>query len=301
MLKGYLQTLYVEGDPVSEFLKDGIHADTVSWGLVINTFNDLEKVYLDYLKEELGHDRVWAVGPILPSADDHMSRPIERGGSSSDLGSNILSWLDKCDDHKVVYVCFGSKAVLTNKQMEELALGLEKSGAKFIWCVKEQNKGHVEEEYGVIPIGFEDRVVGRGLVIKEWVPQTLILKHRAVGAFLTHCGWNSVLEGLIAGVPMLTWPMGAEQFVNATLLVDELKVAIRVCEGAQAIPSSTDIARMVAKSVCENCVERVRTMELHEAALGAIKKGGSSFKDLHELVKCLFNEASQAKLCDVQE
>ncbi|KAL7161121.1 hypothetical protein ACSBR2_041723 [Camellia fascicularis] len=91
----------------------------------------------------------------------------------------------------------------------------------------------MEGDYGRIPLGFEDREIGRGLIVKDWAPQVMILRHRAIGTFLTHCGWNSVLERLVAGVPMLAWPMEGEQFLNATLLVDELKVAIRICEGAQ--------------------------------------------------------------------
>ncbi|KAK3026857.1 hypothetical protein RJ639_042357 [Escallonia herrerae] len=120
---------YLEGDPVSEFIKDGFRADMASWGLVINSFDELERVYLEYLMGQLGNDRVWAVGPLLPPDDEDRSKPSERGGSISVLASQIFSWLDKCGDQTVVYVCFGSQAVLTNHQMEELASGLEKSGA----------------------------------------------------------------------------------------------------------------------------------------------------------------------------
>ncbi|KAJ0105096.1 hypothetical protein Patl1_18967 [Pistacia atlantica] len=265
---------YVEGNPVSEFIRDGFLGNIGSWGLVINTFSELERVYLDHLAKEMGSDRVWAVGPLLPP-DDDSSGPTERGGSSSVSVDDVLSWLDTCSDWKVVYVCFGSQAVLTNDQMEELAFGLEKSRVNFIWSVKEPTKGYVEGKYGMIPLGFEDRVAGRGFVIKG---------HRAVGAFLTHCGWNSVLEGLVAGVVMLAWPMGADQFVNAELLVDELKVGTRVCEGAQTVPNSTELAKAVAESVGENRVMRDRAMELSKAAVDAIK-GGGSVKDLNGLVK----------------
>nr|DAD31562.1 TPA_asm: hypothetical protein HUJ06_010413 [Nelumbo nucifera] len=71
---------------------------------------------------------------------------------------------------------------------------------------------------------------GRGLVIRGWAPQVLILRHRAVGLYLTHCGWNSVLEALVAGVPMLVWPIGADQFPNAKLLVDQMGMIVKVCE-----------------------------------------------------------------------
>lgn len=275
---------FVEGGPLSEFLKDEFCANMASWGLVINSFTEFEGVYLDHLKEVLGHARVWAVGPLLPPGDDKAWK-AQRGGSSSVVASEILSWLDACKDQTVVYVCFGSQAVLRNRQMEELSLGLEKSGAKFIWSVKEPTVGHVGGEYGKIPFGFEDRVAGRGLVLRGWAPQVAILSHRAVGAFLTHCGANSVLESVVAGVPMLAWPMSADQFSNATLLVNELKVATRVCEGAETVPNSDELARLIAESVREaKRVERERAMELGKAAVDAMKEGGSSYKALEGLV-----------------
>ncbi|CAL5442018.1 unnamed protein product [Camellia sinensis] len=289
-----LYRTYVEGDPVSDFIKDCYLSNMASWGLVVNSFSELERVYLDHLIEVLGHDRVWAVGPLLPPVNDR-SGPIERGGSSSVLPTHVSTWLDKCEDRTVVYVCFGSQAVLTNKQMEMLALGLEKSGVKFILCVKEPTKGHVEGQYGLIPSGFEHRVVKRGLVIRGWAPQVLILTHRAVGVFLTHCGWNSTLEGIFAGVPMLTWPMGADQFVNAKLLVDELGVATRVVEGAHAVPNSDELARLLAGAVSENGVKMIRSLELSEAALEAIKQCGKSSKDMDELIRRLSEEARHDK------
>ncbi|CAK7323180.1 unnamed protein product [Dovyalis caffra] len=276
---------YVEGDPVSEFTKEGMLANIASWGLVVNSSTSLEGTYLDHFRKELGHDRVYAVGPILPVRNDK-SGPIERGGSSSVSMHHLMTWLDTCEYHKVVYVCFGSQALLTNDQMEKVASGLEESGVRFIWSVKEPSKEHVGEGYSMIPSGFEDRVAGRGLIVWGWAPQVLILSHRAVGAFLTHCGWNSILEGIVAGVPMLAWPMAADQFVGATLLVDELKVAKRVCEGAKVVPDSAKMARVLMESVSdETRVERERAKELSRAALDAIKEGGSSDKNLNEFVK----------------
>ncbi|OVA15426.1 UDP-glucuronosyl/UDP-glucosyltransferase [Macleaya cordata] len=281
---------YKQGDPDSEFIKDGMLANVASWGIIVNSFSELESVYLDHLRKrdnDLGYNgRVWAVGPLLPPDDDNVG-PTERGGSGSVATNDLLRWLDTCPDNSVAYVCFGSQAVLTNKQMEGLAAGLECTGARFLWCVKEATKGHVETGYGKVPAGFEDRTAGRGMVIRGWAPQLLILRHRAVGSFLTHCGWNSVLEGLSTGVVMLAWPMQADQFSNATLLVDQMKVAVKVCEGARTVPDAAELGRAVAESVSENRSERVRAMELCKASHDAVKEGGSSFKDLDSLVSVL--------------
>lgn len=257
-----------------------------SHGLLFNTFDGPEKIYSDYLVTQLGHNRIWSIGPLLPP--DNVG-PTERGGSSSVSASEISSWLDTCQDHTVVYVCFGSQAVLTNKQMEELTLGLEKSGAKFILSVKGATKGHNGGDYGSVPLGFADRVAGRGLVIKGWAPQVVILRHKAICAFLTHCGWNSALESIMVGVPMLAWPMGADQYLNATLLVDQLKIAVRVCEGAKTVLGSDNLARFVRENRSEEWRERkARAMALSKAALDAVSEGGSSFNNLDEFVRDLY-------------
>ncbi|OVA09428.1 UDP-glucuronosyl/UDP-glucosyltransferase [Macleaya cordata] len=282
---------YREGDPDSEFIRDCIRANVASWGIVFNSFRELDSVYLDYMvknrsDDESGYyDRVWAVGPLLPPDND--DGPTERGGSGSIATSDLLSWLDTCPDHSVVYVCFGSQVVLSNKQMEGLAAGLECSGARFLWCVKEATEGHVVGEYGIVPAGFEDRTTGRGMVVRGWVPQVLILRHRSVAGFLTHCGSNSMLESLAAGVVILAWPMGADQYSNAKLLVDQMKAGVRVCEGEDTVPDGAELGRVLAESVSGNRPERVRAMELRKAAADTVKVGGSSFNDLDRLVRDL--------------
>uniref|UniRef100_M1CAF0 Glycosyltransferase n=1 Tax=Solanum tuberosum TaxID=4113 RepID=M1CAF0_SOLTU len=289
---------HVEGDPSSEFIRECYLANIASDGIDFNTFMELENVYLDHLMKDLGHNRVWSVGPVLPPGEDDVSGQSNRGGSSSVLASELLAWLDKCEDHSVVYICFGSQAVLTNKQMEELAIALDKSGVKFILSAKRATKGHASNDYGVIPSWFEEKVAGRGLVVRDWSPQVLILKHQAIGAFLTHCGWNSTLESLIAGVPMLTWPMGADQFANANLLVDEHEVAIRACEGAQTVPNSDELSKLLMEAVQGNKVEerRLRASEIRKVAINGIKEGGNSFKELAAFVKHLREEATKIQV-----
>ncbi|KDP31396.1 hypothetical protein JCGZ_11772 [Jatropha curcas] len=125
---------YVEGDPDSEFNKDAFRSNFLSWGLVINSFTQLEAIYLDYLRKELGYDRVWAVGPLHPASH---AGPMDRGGPSYIPVNDITTWLDRCEhlQRKVIYVCFGSQTELTNNQIEEVASSLESSNVNFIWCV----------------------------------------------------------------------------------------------------------------------------------------------------------------------
>ncbi|KAI3416874.1 RING-type domain-containing protein [Psidium guajava] len=282
----HLFKIYKEGDADMEFHREGWLANAGSWGVVFNTFPELERDYVDHMKGKFGPGRVWAVGPLLPPVDDKVSL-TSRGGSSSVEGEEVLRWLDGREARSVLYVCFGSRTALKNDQMAALATALEMSQVNFIWCVRTTAEGQALSGHGLVPDGFESRTAGRGLVIREWAPQVGILRHRAVGGFLTHCGWNSVLEGISAGVVMLTWPMGADQYTGAKLLVDQLGVAIRACEAPyDAVPDPAELARALAESLDETRPERGRIKKLSGAAADAVN-GGSSDKDLDGFVKCL--------------
>nr|QAV53743.1 UGT89G2L [Fagopyrum tataricum] len=277
LLMAYKRFVYSDGP-----FKANYTANHSSWGYIINTFTGLESVYLNHLKTSLGHDRVWAVGPLfLPTVDQVRSDPVS---------DNILSWLDTCRDSEVVYVSFGTQNMLTQEQVNVLALGLEESGVRFVWKFKEPSLGHVEDQdLGKLPPGFEDRVAGRGLVIRDWVSQVSILNHRAVGSFLSHCGWNSTLEGLVARVLILTWPLGADQYYNEKLLVDILKVGVRVSQANQNLPNSDHLAKVLRESVSQSTYkeERARAMQLGKEAIDSMNKDGSSYKDLEMLVQHL--------------
>ncbi|KAI4357951.1 hypothetical protein L6164_001864 [Bauhinia variegata] len=168
--------------------------------------------------------------------------------------------------------------------MEALANGLERSKTRFIWVVKVGMIQQQDNGYGMVPDGFEDRVSGRGLVIRGWVPQVAILNHRAVGGFLCYCGWNSLMEGIVGGARILGWPMEADQFFNAKL-VEELGVAVRVCEGPDAIPDPDKLSRAVIELFSENSDQTVRTKALRDEAIKAMSNEGSSSKEFEELLK----------------
>lgn len=252
---------------VSEFIKKSMVANELSWGSVFNSFDELEGEFLEHLREKLGPQKVYGVGPL--NKVENLSVVVDGGG-------NVISWLDQFSSNDaVLYVCFGSQKFFTEAQMEALAIGLETSRARFAWAV-----GH-----GLVPDGFEGRVSGRGYVIKGWAPQTAILNHPAVGGFLSHCGWNSVMEAMASGVMILGWPMEADQFVNAKLLEEYKDAAVVVCEGAETVPNSAELARKITESMDGDAARRGRAKELSDKAMEAVKVGGSSIRDLDKLVQ----------------
>ncbi|KAA8529292.1 hypothetical protein F0562_033909 [Nyssa sinensis] len=273
---------YRESDPDWVFVRDCLTANYSSWGCVFNSFEALEGEYLDYLKKKMGHERVFGVGPLSLAGG---FEPMDQVNPNLDSDDRVLARLDECPDRSVLYVCFGSQKLLKRTHMEALASGLEWSGVRFIGVVKSVTAQQVADGFGFIPDGFEDRVSGRGMVIRGWAQQRSILSHRAVGGFLSHCGWNSVLEGIVAGVMILAWPMEGDQFVNARLLVEDMGVAVRVWEGADAVPDSADLARIVAESMSGDVSEKEKAKKMREEALEAVKAGGRSSTDLDGLMR----------------
>ncbi|KAL3830587.1 hypothetical protein ACJIZ3_019389 [Penstemon smallii] len=257
---------YREAELGLELVKDSMMANKLSWAKVFNSFVGLEDEFLDYFRKKMGLSRVFSIGPLNLMGGPNMT------SVNDDEKDGLFSWLDQCDDGSVLYVCFGSQKLLKKAQIEALAIGLERSGVRFIWVVK-------------TPTAQQGRVSGRGYVIKGWAPQARILSHRGVGGFLSHCGWNSTLEAIGAGVMILGWPMEADQFINAKLLVDYKGAAFRVCEGGDTVPDPVELGKVISESMHGDVVERVRAKELREKAWEAIKVGGSSSRDLDVLVQ----------------
>ncbi|KAF3431646.1 hypothetical protein FNV43_RR26377 [Rhamnella rubrinervis] len=277
---------YSESNVEFQIIKEGNIANSESWGVIFNSFDALEGEYFEHWRTKFGNlpHRVYGVGPLSLIG---LPERLDRGNSNSGTDTEILAWLNGCPDGSVVYVCFGSQKLLSKQQMEALAAGLEQSKTRFLWVVKTGTAPQVDDAYGVVPDGFEERVDGRGLVVKTWAPQVVILSHPAVGGFLSHCGWNSTLEAIVAGVMILGWPMEADQFVNARLLVDNMGAAVRLCEGGDTVPDSAELGKVIAESMSVDRPEKLKAKELKDKAFAAVGEGGSSSKDLAEFMKDL--------------
>ncbi|CAI0557385.1 unnamed protein product [Linum tenue] len=232
-----------ESDFMSEFFRRVREANSGGYGTLVNSFYELEPAYVDHYGTVLGR-KAWHVGPVsLANADvdDKASRGGGGGGRQAvvDQDHQIWKWLDAKEQNAVVYICFGSVANFGAEQMREIAIGIEASGRDFVWVVRG----------GELPEGFEARTEGRGMVIRGWAPQVLILEHEAVGAFVTHCGWNSTLEGIAAGLPMVTWPVSAEQFYNEKLVTEVVGIGVGVGAEQAAVYRATVESGKVERAV----------------------------------------------------
>nr|UXB92740.1 glycosyltransferase [Helleborus thibetanus] len=260
-------------------------------GIIVNSVAELELQAVDVFNQMV-HDipRVYLVGPIMNLEGNAHS------GSNQAQHDRIMTWLDDQPESSVIFLCFGSRGTLDVPQVKELAKGLEQSGHRFLWSLRHPatDRSEPPSEYTnpeeVLPDGFLERVGGRGLIC-GWAPQVEILAHRASGAFASHCGWNSILESLWFGVPLLTWPLDAEQKLNAFQLVKDLGLAVEMKgEGKNLV-----VAEEVEKSVrcvmeCESEVRR-KVKEMSEKCTRALLEGGSSWSSLGSLVENLTTES----------
>lgn len=272
------------------FIADGSNALNAS-GILVNTFYDLEAPFLDALrsgKMMAGLPPVYPIGPLcVPSMSMMHSTALKLPSNSDDdrdTAKRCLKWLDLQPARSVVYVSFGSRSALSISQITELASGLVDSGQRFLWVLKISVVGDERFDTStVLPPGFESSVGDRGMVVSSWVPQVGILSHDAVGAFMSHCGWNSMVESLCCGVPIVAWPLFGDQMQNASFVVDNAKVGVEVKKGEDGIVRREEVERMVRGMMEEEGGQlRKKAAALADLGRRAVSEGGSSENSLQE-------------------
>ncbi|KAF9599012.1 hypothetical protein IFM89_033357 [Coptis chinensis] len=286
-------------------------AELTAYGVLINSFYDLEPLYIDgYQKAK--QDKVWCVGPVSQFNKEVLDK-FERGNKASIDESQCLKWLDSRQSNSVIYICLGSQCYLTSAQFQEIGLGLEATNYSFIWVIRSCER-FKELEKWLSEEGFEERTKDRGLIIKGWAPQVLILSHQAIGGFLTHCGWNSTLEGVCAGVPMITYPMYAEQFLNEKLVVQVLGIGVEIGvtdpavhwgkeDNVQVPVRKEDVEKAISKLMCkddEGEMRRQKAIELAKLAREAMEEGGSSYLSMTLFMNDIKQQQLKKNSCQKQ-
>ncbi|XP_023550168.1 beta-D-glucosyl crocetin beta-1,6-glucosyltransferase-like [Cucurbita pepo subsp. pepo] len=222
--------------------------------VLVNTSPEFEGKYIDFLASSF-NKKILPIAPMVPQIKPNGEKP------------EILKWLDKKSPKSTVYVSFGSEYYLTNQDREELAHGLEQSHVNFIWVIRFP-KGESLTIEEALPEGYMKRVGDRGLIMEGWAPQLEILNHSSVGAFVCHCGWNSVVESVMFGVPIVALPMQLDQPWHA-------KVAnlAGVCVEAERDDEGNVKREGVAKAIKEVVFE-----EIGEALRGKAREIGEALR-----------------------
>ncbi|XP_039141962.1 UDP-glycosyltransferase 73C1-like [Dioscorea cayenensis subsp. rotundata] len=235
-------------------------------GVVINTFDDVEPMFVEAYKKVVGKD-VWTVGPLcLYDKDDDFSARIVRGNKAAVDQEKLLCWLDSMEENSVLYISFGSLIRMNVGQILEIGSGLEASEVPFIWVIKDAEKCPK---------------------VEEWLEG--------------HCGWNSTLEAASNGVPMITWPQFGDQFLNERLVVEFLRIGIAIGVkkpvfnyGEDEIPVRRDDVERAVRSLMNDGEvaeeRRIRAREIKEKAIKAMEGGGSSYENITKLVEYMKQE-----------
>ncbi|XVF19879.1 hypothetical protein REPUB_Repub11eG0149000 [Reevesia pubescens] len=258
-------------------------------GIMINTFGELEPYALNYFFNGQ-NPPIYPVGPViylngLPHPDLDLAQR-----------DKVMKWLDDQPQSSVLFLCFGSLGSHGAPQVKETALGLEQSGYRFLWSLRVPTPPPQNDASGIVdyknpeemlPEGFLERIQGRGIIC-GWAPQVEVLAHKAIGGFVSHCGWNSILESLWFGVPIVTWPMYAEQQLNAYMM-KELGLAVELRLDYRKDTSDVVMADEIEKAVRlvmdggSEVRKKVRGMS--ETARKAVMEGGSSFISVGRLIQ----------------
>ncbi|CAK8542045.1 unnamed protein product [Lathyrus sativus] len=276
-----------EKNDVTAYFELVFKSEEISYGTLHNSFHELESDYEKLSQTTMGI-KSWSVGPVSAWANKDDERKTI--GKETEL----LNWLNSHQNESVLYVSFGSLTRLFHAQIVELAQGLENSGHNFIWVVRKNDE---DDSENIFLQDFEERMKesNKGYIIWNWAPQLLILDHPATGG-ITHCCWNSILESLSVGLPMITWPMFAEQFYNEKLLVDVLKIGVPVGAKENRLWNSFSEKTVVKREEIVNAVQilmgnsqegkemRTRARNLGDAAKRSIEEGGDSYNNLIQLI-----------------
>jgi len=250
--------------------------------VLVNTFEELE-----------GRDAVTALSlngcPSLSIGPLFLPNFLEGRDSCSSLWEeeeSCLTWLDMQQPGSVIYVSFGSIAVKSEQQLEQLALGLEGSGQPFLWVLR---LDIAEGQAAILPEGFEERTKERALIVR-WAPQSKVLAHVSVGLFLTHSGWNSTLEAMSMGVPVVGFPDIFDQFLNCRFGKEVWKIGlafedVEIDQNKVVMKEEVEEVMRTMIRTPEGKKLRDNVLRLKESATKAVLPGGSSFLNLNTFVK----------------
>ncbi|KAL9672314.1 hypothetical protein QQ045_028564 [Rhodiola kirilowii] len=246
--------------------------------VLMDTFDELEHDVIEYMSQFV------PIRPVGPLFKNPKAPAAVRGDFMQ--ADDCIGWLDGKPAGSVVYISFGSVVYLKQEQVDEIAYGLLSSEVGFLWVMKPPHPD-AGLELLKLPEGFLEKAGERGKVV-QWSPQEQVLAHPSVAAFVTHCGWNSTMEALTSGMPVIAFPQWGDQVTDAKYLVDVFKVGVRMCRGEaeNRVVSREEVRRcLVEATVGEKAAEmKVNAAKWKKAATEAFVEGGSSDRNLQVFV-----------------
>ncbi|KAK4432461.1 UDP-glycosyltransferase 86A1 [Sesamum alatum] len=284
-----LMSYFQDKDDISTIVHQIIHKafeDVKKADFIIcNTIQEFEEETVSSLHQK---QPFYSIGPIFAPGFTK-SCAFTSLWSESDCNQ----WLNAKPNGSVLYVSFGSYAHTTKHEIDEVANGLLLSGVNFIWVLRPDIVS--SDETDILPIGYEDRVKDRGLVV-PWCCQVEVISHPAVGGFLTHCGWNSILESIRCGVPLICYPLLTDQFTNRKLVVDDLKIGINLCDKKSILSRNGVLEKinyLMGGKKSEEIKEQVK--KVREILDDAMATDGSSVANFNRFVKDLETKIAEIK------
>ncbi|KAF8693564.1 hypothetical protein HU200_038967 [Digitaria exilis] len=274
------------GDVLLDFMKREVERADAADAVILNTFDELEPAALDAMRAIL--PPVYTIGPLSLVLERLAVATPDAGAALGTIRASLwkedltcIRWLDGRAARSVVYVNYGCITTMTNEELVEFAWGLAGSGYDFLWIIRPDL---VKGDTAVLPPEFVEVTKGRCLMA-SWCEQEAVLRHEAVGVFLTHAGWNSTTESLTAGVPMLCWPFFAEQQTNCRYACTEDEWGVGM-EVAGDVRREALVARIKEAMAGEKGKEmRRRAQEWKEAAVRATQPGGAALTNLDDMIR----------------
>ncbi|GAA0164119.1 transferase [Lithospermum erythrorhizon] len=245
--------------------------------ILMDTVQELEDDLIEYMSKFFN---IKPIGPLFKISASSSSRI--RGDIVQ--ADSVIEFLDSKPQSSVVYISFGSIVHLKQEQIDEIAHALLSSKVSFLWVMRPPSLNRIEH---VLPKGFLEEVGDKGTIVK-WSNQEEVLEHKSVACFFTHCGWNSTMEAVANGVPLLLFPQWGDQVTNAKFLEDVFEVGIRLWRGEPE-------GRIVERHEIEKCLlEATRGPKAEEMKRNALKwkttaeeavaEGGSSSKNMQDFM-----------------
>ncbi|XP_058083651.1 (R)-mandelonitrile beta-glucosyltransferase-like [Magnolia sinica] len=282
-MPSFIRSTDPNNDIMLNFMLDEAHNTFKAPAIVLNTFDELEYDVITAMRSMSSH--VYTTGPLsmlcrhMPNY--HQFKSMGWNLWKEDIG--CLEWLDSQESASVIYVNFGSTTVVTAHHLSEFAWGLANSNHPFLWVIR---SNLVVGDHAILQDDFMAEIKGRGLLV-SWCPQEEVLSHPSIGGFITHCGWNSTIESICGGVPMICWPFFAEQMTNRRYICKEWGIGMEIDANVRREEIENAVKELMGRG--EKGKEMMKNaMKWKERATKAIEEGGSSYTNFYRLVNEIF-------------